>query len=190
MELFYPYSLIVKGLKCSCRCGLWAILDRKIFRVSREMLGGGASDLSIEIEPGSTSLVWLTLIDSHSWLACVMCSWGSTELGGNKWGRHSWACVGHCVSFWSFFCISSITPGLSSLFVPEGTEAIFINICQFVVASIDISGFSCIDVSVHVFPSLGIVIACLAFLKFMWVAIQLYMPGWCSLRVPWFTFWR
>jgi hypothetical protein len=22
MELFYPYSLIVKGLKCSCRCGL------------------------------------------------------------------------------------------------------------------------------------------------------------------------
>jgi hypothetical protein len=37
---------------------------------------------------------------------------------------------------------------------------------------------------------LGIVIACFAFLKFMWVAIQLYMPGWCSLRVPWFTFWR
>lgn len=97
MELFYPYSLIVKGLKCSCKCGLWAILDRKIFRVSREMLGGGASDLSIEIEPGSTSFVWLTLIDSHSWLACVMCSWGSTELGGNKWGRHSWACVGHCI---------------------------------------------------------------------------------------------
>jgi hypothetical protein len=24
---------------------------------------------------------------------------------------------------------------------------------------------------------LGIVIACLAFLKFMWVAIQLYIPG-------------
>ncbi len=72
--------------------------------------------------------------------------------------------------------LASLLVFLACLF-QSGTEAIFINICQFVVAFIDISGFSCIDVSVHVFPSLGIVIACLAFLKFMWVAIQLYIPG-------------